>query len=217
MLKRRGARTDPCGTPFLRRRNLLLWPFTMASEKLRLPTISMIMLTISLSIRYQSQQLVSEAEMPYSVASSCEVDKHSSGLLLNRKAILDVLCQQGDLIYGRPPVSKARLLLRGQWVDDWFDTSVDEPLEDFKEETQQRYATVALWVPQWLFWLRDRIVSALLQILEFCIGACKMWGSHKTKIWEPTQCGVWTPGRRNPIPETFLASGAWGQQKAPLA
>ena len=53
---------------------------------------------------------------------------------------------------------------QGQWVDDWFDTSVDEPLEDFKEETQQRYATIALWVLQWLFWLRDRIVSALLQI-----------------------------------------------------
>ena len=53
-------------------------------------------------------------------------------------------------------MSKARLLPREQWVDDWFDTSVDESLEDFEGDTQQRYRTVALWVPQWLLWLRDR-------------------------------------------------------------
>ena len=34
MLNRRGARTDPCGTPFLRRRNLLLWPFPVVRVKL---------------------------------------------------------------------------------------------------------------------------------------------------------------------------------------
>jgi len=63
MLKRRGARTDPCGTPFLRRRNRLVSPFPVVKVKLRLPT-------------------------------------------------------------------------------------VDRSLEDFKEDTQQRYRTVALWVPQ---------------------------------------------------------------------
>ena len=83
-------------------------------------------------MRQQSQQLADEAAMPCSVVGCCEVDKHSSGLLLSRKAIL---CQQGDLVYGRPPVSKARLLLWEQWVDDWIDTSVNE------------------W---WLFWLRER-------------------------------------------------------------
>jgi len=75
-----------------------------------------------LSIRQQSQQLAGEGAVPYSVAGCCEVDKHSSGLLC-WKAILDVLCQQGDLVYGRPPLSKARQLLWEQWVDDWFDTS----------------------------------------------------------------------------------------------
>jgi len=35
MLNRRGARADPCETPFLRRRNLLLWPFPVVREKLR--------------------------------------------------------------------------------------------------------------------------------------------------------------------------------------
>jgi len=53
-------------------------------------------------------------------------------------------------------VSKTHLLLWEQWVDDWFGTSVDESLKDFKGDTQQRSGTVALWVPQWLFWLKDR-------------------------------------------------------------
>ena len=109
-----------------------------------------------MSIRQQLQQLAGEAAVAYSIVGCCEVDKHSSGLLFSRKAILDVLCQQGDLLYGRPPVSKARLLPMEQWVDDWVDTCVNEPLEDFKRDTQQRYGMVALWVPLWLFWLRDR-------------------------------------------------------------
>jgi len=37
-----------------------------------------------------------------------------------------------DMVYGRPLVSKARQLPREQWVDDWFDTRVDESLVDFK-------------------------------------------------------------------------------------
>jgi len=52
------------------------------------------------SIRQQSQQLAGETAMPYTVVGCCEIDEHSSGLLLSRKAMLDVLCQQGDLIYG---------------------------------------------------------------------------------------------------------------------
>jgi len=44
-------------------------------------------------------------------------------------------------------VSEARLLLWEQWVGDCFDTSVDESLEDFKGDTQQRYRTIALWIP----------------------------------------------------------------------
>ena len=49
VLNKRGARTDPCGTPFLRRRNLLLLPFPVVRVKLRLPNISMIMWTMCLS------------------------------------------------------------------------------------------------------------------------------------------------------------------------
>jgi len=108
--------------------------------------------TDHVSIRQQSQELAGEASVPYSVVGCCEVDKHSSGLLFRREAILCVLRQQGDMIYGRFPVSKARLLMWEHWVDDWVDTSVDKSLEDFKGNTQQRYGTIALWVPQWLFW-----------------------------------------------------------------
>jgi len=53
-------------------------------------------------------------------------------------------------------VSKVRLLPREQCVDESF--------EDFKGNTQQRYGMLALWVPQWLFWLREATISALLQM-----------------------------------------------------
>jgi len=52
-------------------------------------------------------------------------------------------------------VSKACLLPWEQWVDDWFDTSIDESVEDHEGGTQQRYRAIAVWVPQWLFQLRD--------------------------------------------------------------
>ena len=48
-MKRRGAKTDPYGTPFLRSRNLLLLPFPVVRVKLRLPIISKIMRTMCLS------------------------------------------------------------------------------------------------------------------------------------------------------------------------
>jgi len=72
------------------------------------------------------QQLAGEAAVPYSVVGCCEVDIHSSGFLFSRKTIFDVLRQQGDFVYGRPPVSEARLFPREQWVDDWVDTSADQ-------------------------------------------------------------------------------------------
>jgi len=97
-----------------------------------------------------------EAAVSCSVVGCCEVDKHSSGILFSRKTILDVLCQQGDLVYGRPLVSKGHLLPREKFVDDWMDTSVNESLDDFKGDTQQIYGTVTLLVPQGLFLLRDR-------------------------------------------------------------
>jgi len=92
--------------------------------------------------------------VPYNVVGCCEFDKHRSGLLLSRKAIHDLPFQQGALVYGRPPVPKARLLLQEQWVDGWFDTKVDESLEDFKGNAQHRYKSGSSLGPQWLFCLR---------------------------------------------------------------
>jgi len=43
----------------------------------------------------------------------------------------------GDLVCDRPPVLKVRLLPREQWVDDWFKTSVDQSLKDFKVDTAE--------------------------------------------------------------------------------
>jgi len=68
-------------------------------------------------------------------------------------------------------VSKTRLLLWQQWVDDWFDTRVDESLEDFKRDKQERYGTVALWAPSGFSGLGIATISALLQIfgiLSWC-------------------------------------------------
>jgi len=97
-------------------------------------------------------RVTSSTHVPYGIVGCCEIDKHSYGFL-SRKTTIDVLCQQGDLVYGRPPMSKACL---GAVVDDWFDTGIVESLEDIKGDTQQRYRAVALWVSQWLFRLRDR-------------------------------------------------------------
>jgi len=73
----------------------------------------------------------------------------------SRKAILDVLCQQGDLQstsrVKSPPAPKRAV---GRWLGRH--ERIDESLEDFKGNTQQIYGTIALWLPQWLFWLRDR-------------------------------------------------------------
>ena len=61
-------------------------------------------------------------------------------------------------------MSKTHLLPREQWVDDWVHTSVDECLEDFKGDTQQRFETVALWLPNGFSGLGITTISALLQI-----------------------------------------------------
>ena len=144
-----------------------------------------------MSIRQQSQQLAGEVVVPYSVVGCCDkVEKHSSGLLLSRKAILDILCHQGDLVHGRPPVSKARLLLWDQWVDDWFGTSVDESLENFKGVTQQRYGTVAIWVPSGFSGLGLATASALFQI--FGVLSWRMQEGRKSQNQDLRADPVWS-------------------------
>ena len=55
------------------------------------------------------------------------------------KKLSSIPVSTGDLVYGRPPVSKTRLILWEQWVDGWIDTSVDESLENFKRDKHRRF------------------------------------------------------------------------------
>jgi len=61
-------------------------------------------------------------------------------------------------------VPKFRLLLWDQRVDDWFDTSIDESLEDLGGDTQKRYRAIAYWAPNNFFGLPIATIGALLQI-----------------------------------------------------
>jgi len=80
MLKRRGARTDPCGTSF---EALLPAPFAVSGGKGEAANANHLHAHVDhVSISQQSQQLAGEAAVPHSVIGCCEVGKHSSGLLL---------------------------------------------------------------------------------------------------------------------------------------
>jgi len=80
MLKRRGARTDPCGTSF---EASLAAPFAVSCDKGEAAIANHLHDHVDrVSISQQSQQLAGEAAVPYSVVGCCEVGKHSSGLLL---------------------------------------------------------------------------------------------------------------------------------------
>ena len=137
MLNSRGARTYPRGTPFLRRRDLLLWPFLVVSVKLRLPTISMIMWTMCLSGKnHSSLQLrwrchtVSEAAvwLTNTAPAFFLSEKLSAMSCVNRVtwSTADHPCRKPTCSCG----SNGSMIVL---------TSVDESLEHFKGYTQQRY------------------------------------------------------------------------------
>ena len=84
--------------------------------------------------------------MPDSVISSCQIDKHDTGLLFCLQKILNVLRKQNYLMYGKFSPSKSILFLWKRKVDYWFDTIVDQSFEDLVRDAEQRDGTVALWV-----------------------------------------------------------------------
>ena len=124
MLKRRGAKTDPCGTPFFRRRSLLCFAVTSGQGEASVPN-KFHDHPDHVLVRQKSQQLAGEDMVPDSVASSCQINKHGISLLFCSKRILNVLCEQNDLICGRLSVSKSSLFFWKQGIDYWFNAIVD--------------------------------------------------------------------------------------------
>ena len=104
-------------------------------------------------------------------------------------------------------MSEARLLLWEQWLDDCFDTSVDECLQDFKGDTQQRYRTIVLWVPNGFSGLGIATTSALLQI--FGILSWRMQELRKSQSQDLRADPAWSinSGKMESNPGDFLGLG----------
>ena len=101
-------------------------------------------------IRQKSKQLAGKAAMPDNVISSCQVDKHGTGLFLSLKRVLDILRGRNGL----SPVSKSSLFSRELWIDNWFHTGMNKSLVDFVGDTEQRCWAMAIRVLLRL-WARD--------------------------------------------------------------
>ena len=110
-------------------------------------------------------------------------------------------------------MSEARLLLWVQWVGDCFDTSVDESLEDFKGETQQRYRAIALRVPNGFSGLEIATASALLQI--FGILSWRMQELRKSQNQDLRADPAWSinSGKMESKPGDFLLQASEGNSK----
>jgi len=112
MLKGRGVRTDHCRTSFLRRRDLLRLLLPLERVKLRLPTNSMIMRNKCLSGSNHSNLEVRLRCHTVLQAAVRSTNTTPAFLAEDLSAMFCMLHQQDDLMYGRPPVSKAHLYLR---------------------------------------------------------------------------------------------------------
>ena len=74
------AKTDSCGTPFLRRRNLLCIPLPVIRVKLRF-VCKLHDHFDHAPVWQQTQKLAGEAAVPYIIIGCCEISKHSTSLL----------------------------------------------------------------------------------------------------------------------------------------
>ena len=145
-VEKEGARTDPWGTPFLRRRNLLGLLSPVVRVKLLLRISSLHIHTNHVLVRQKPQQLAGEATVPDSVIGSCQVDKDGTGLLFRFECILNALREQSDLIHGGSSASKTRLFPWEQRINKRFDAGVDKSLENLVGNTEQGDRTIAPWV-----------------------------------------------------------------------
>ena len=78
----------------------------------------------------KSQQLAVEAAVSDNVISRCQIGKHGTGLFLSLESVLNILREQNGLIQGKSPVSKSSMLPKELWINIWFHTDVDTPLEN---------------------------------------------------------------------------------------
>ena len=110
----------------------------------------------------KSLQLAGKAVVQDNVITLCQVDTHGTGLLLSLKRVFDILQEHNDLVHDKFPVLKSSLLLTELWIDDWFSTDMDKPLEDPVGNTKQRYWAIVLRVLLRLlkFWDHDYQRSA---------------------------------------------------------
>ena len=106
MLYKRGAKTDPWGTPFFKRCNLLCLLSPPVDDSKASVLDELHDHTDHVPIMQEPQQLAGEAAVPYCVVCCCQVYKHGTGLLFCLKAVLkDVLSKQNYLV--RPSWSTA--------------------------------------------------------------------------------------------------------------
>jgi len=85
---RRGARTNPCGTPFLSHRNLLLLLFPVGGKGEAAIANHLHDHVNHVSMMQQLKQLAGEAAVPYSVVGCCEVDNTAPALFLAKNLSL---------------------------------------------------------------------------------------------------------------------------------
>ena len=121
----------------MRRRNLLLLAFPVTRVKKCLPNISMIMWTMCLSCSNRSSLQV--RPRCHTVSQAAVRSANTAPVFFVAKKLSSMPVSTGDLVYGRPPVSKTRLILWEQWVDGWIDTSANESLENFKRDKHRRF------------------------------------------------------------------------------
>ena len=143
-LKSRAAKTDPCGTPFFRFRNLLGLLSPVVKVKFLFRTGSMIIPTMCLSGRSLSCLQVRPCARQCHTQLSDRQTWHQPFLCLKR--ILNVLRKHNNLVYGRLSVSKSSLLLWEKGVDHWSDAIVDQSFKGLVRDAEQRDGTVALRV-----------------------------------------------------------------------
>ena len=96
-----------------------------------------------------------ETTKPYGVICSCEIEEDSTHLLTYLKGVLDVLSEEGYLVYCRFPTTKASLLLRQLGVYHQLEACMEEAFHDLVWNTEEGDGAVSLWVIQRLIRLRE--------------------------------------------------------------